>query len=186
VAESLRVTHYRNGDAIPNVTSQSTWTGLTTGAYCNFNNNTTYVPVYGRLYNWHAVNDSRNVAPEGWHVASDEDWKQLEMYLGMSQSHADSMGWRGTNEGGKMKEVGTAHWDSPNTGGTNESGFTALASGNRSTVDFGNMGTDGHFWTSATYSSSYAWMRSMLYTRAQVNCGHYIKTDGLSVRCIKD
>jgi len=85
------------------------------------------VATYGRLYNWHAVADMGNIAPAGWHVASDAEWKQLEMYLGMSQTESDQTGWRGTDEGGKLKEIGTVHWISPNTGATNESGFYRVA-----------------------------------------------------------
>ena len=129
MAENLKVTCYRNGDAIPNITDGTTWASLSTGAYCEYNNDINNVATYGRLYNWYAVTDSRNIAPAGWHVPSDAEWKQLEMYLGMSQSEADATGWRGTDEGGKLKEVGTMHWNSPNTGATNESGFTALPGG---------------------------------------------------------
>lgn len=99
MAENLKVTRYRNGTAIPTVTSNTDWFNLTTGAYCNYDNSTSDAAIYGRLYNWYAVNDSRNIAPTGWHVPSDEEWKTLEKYLGMSQSEADDTGWRGTNEG---------------------------------------------------------------------------------------
>jgi uncharacterized protein (TIGR02145 family) len=83
--ENLKVTHYRNGDAIPNVTDGAIWGGLTTGAYCEYDNNIASVATYGRLYNWYAAVDGRDIAPVGWHVPSDAEWKQLEMYLGMSQ-----------------------------------------------------------------------------------------------------
>lgn len=131
MAENLKVTHYRNGDVIPNVTDGPTWAGLTTGAYCEYDNNVASVATYGRLYNWYAAVDTRNIAPDGWHVPSDEEWKQLETYLGMSQAEADAIGLRGSDEGGMLKETGTSHWDSPNTGATNESGFTALPGGHR-------------------------------------------------------
>jgi uncharacterized protein (TIGR02145 family) len=103
MAENLKVTHYRNGDPIPNVTDTAAWEGLSTGAYCEYDNDINNVATYGRLYNWYAVDDSRGLAPEGWHVPSDDEWKQLEMYLGMSQSEADDYGWRGTDEGGEVK-----------------------------------------------------------------------------------
>ncbi|MEJ2629601.1 MAG: fibrobacter succinogenes major paralogous domain-containing protein, partial [bacterium] len=86
MAENLKVTHYRNNDEIPNVTYWGDWHDLSTGAYCDYNNNEGNVSTCGHLYNWYAVNDSRNIAPEGWHVPTDEEWKELEMYLGMSRS----------------------------------------------------------------------------------------------------
>ncbi len=187
--ENLKVTHYRNGDPIPNVTDGGTWEGLTTGAYCNYNNNEGNVATYGRLYNWYAVDDSRNIAPEGWHVPTDEEWKQLEMYLGMSQAEADAdaLDWRGTDEGGKLKETGTTHWNSPNEGATNESGFTALPGGFRHhSGNFGNMGYYAYFWSSTETSSSYAWYRNLGYSGSQVYRSNYYKQDGFSVRCVRD
>lgn len=188
MAENLKVTRYRNGDAIPNITSNSEWTSLTTGARCDYDNEADNVPVYGRLYNWYAVNDSRGIAPEGWHVPTDAEWKQLEMHLGMSQSQADSKGWRGTDEGGKMKEAGTSHWNSPNTGATNESGFTALPGGYRygSYGSFNYLGGDAVFWSSTEYDSSHAWGRNLHYNGAQAHRGNYDEQGGLSVRCVRD
>ncbi|HMA76597.1 MAG TPA: FISUMP domain-containing protein [Candidatus Krumholzibacteriaceae bacterium] len=188
MAENLKVTHYRNGDPIPNVTDDGTWYGLSSGAYCEYDNDGGNVTTYGRLYNGYAVDDSRNIAPEGWHVATDEEWKQLEMYLGMSQSEADDTGLRGTDEGGKLKESGTTHWISPNTGATNESGFTALPGGYR--YDYGsftNMGLYAFFWSSTESNNSFiAWHRYLGYGSAQVGRGDYYKQDGFSVRCVRD
>ncbi len=189
MAENLKVTHYRNGDAIPKVTDNTAWSTLTSGAYSNYNNDGGNVATYGRLYNWYAVEDSRNVAPEGWHVPSDAEWKQLEMHLGMSQSLAGATGWRGTDEGGKMKEAGTSHWLSPNTGATNESGFSALPSGLRYSVGgyFDNLGNCDGFWSSTEYSSDGAWYRALDFERAQVHRYYYgSKQDGFSVRCVRD
>jgi uncharacterized protein (TIGR02145 family) len=87
--------------------------------------------TYGLLYTWYAVDDSRTIAPKGWHVPTDEEWKELEMYLGMSQSEADDTYWRGTDEGGKLKATGTEYWNSPNEGANNESGYSALPGGFR-------------------------------------------------------
>ncbi len=188
MAENLKVTHYRNGDGISNVTGGTTWAGLTTGAYCEYNNDINNVATYGRLYNWYAVNDARNLAPAGWHVASDEEWKQLEMYLGMSQAQADSVEWRGSNEGGKLKETGTTHWSSPNTGATNVSGFSALPTGSRyDDGNYGGIGVYAGFWTSTESSSNGAWNRSLYYLYSGVHrfYGHDQRF-GFSVRCIKD
>ncbi len=134
-----------------------------------------------------AVDDSRNIAPEGWHVPTDAEWKQLEMYLGMSQAEADTYGWRGTDEGGKLKETGTTHWNSPNAGATNESGFTALPGGWRN-IDgtFYAMGDIAIFWSSTEYNSPYAWRRRLDYDNSRVRRGNSSKQDGFSVRCVRD
>ena len=103
--------------------------------------------TYGVLYNWSAAmngaatsnttpSDVQGVCPSGWHLPSDAEWKQLEMYLGMTRQQADEYGWRGTDEGGKMKHPGTEYWGSPNTGATNSSGFTALPGGIFTIINF--------------------------------------------------
>jgi uncharacterized protein (TIGR02145 family) len=187
MAENLKVTHYRNGDAIPNVTDSTEWSGLTTGAYCEYNNDINNVAAYGRLYNWYSVNDSRNIAPAGWHVPTDAEWKQLEMYLGMSQAEADAVDWRGNDEGGKLKEAGTTHWNSPNTGATNESGFSGLPGGyrifNSNYYDVGNLAL---FWSSTEYGSYPAWTRYLGYYDSEVGRSYDSKQDGFSVRCVRD
>jgi uncharacterized protein (TIGR02145 family) len=189
--ENLKVTHYRNGDAIPNVTGNTTWYNLgfaSTGAYCEYSNDAANVATYGRLYNWYAAVDSRNIAPAGWHVPTDAEWKQLEMYLGMSQAEADVIGdWRGTYEGGKLKESGTAHWFSPNTGATNESGFSALPGGTR--FDNGTyyyIGDLAHFWSSTEGGSGNARFRSLQFNKSRVYYGSDYMQSGLSVRCVRD
>ncbi len=185
MAENLKVTHYRNGNAIPNVTEA--WASLSTGAYCDYDNDVNNVATYGRLYNWYAVADSRNIAPAGWHVPTDEEWKQLEMYLGMSQAEADATGWRGTDEGGKLKESGTTHWFSPNTGATNESGFTALPGGYRDPGgSFASMVYTAYFWSSTEFDSGGARNRSTGYSSSQVNRNYDFKRCGFSVRCVRD
>jgi uncharacterized protein (TIGR02145 family) len=177
MAANLKVTHYRNGVAIPNVTDNSIWQGLPWGAYCDYNNDVNNVAVYGRLYNWYAAADSRNIAPVGWHVPSDAEWQTLVDFLG-----------GGSVAGGKMKETGTAHWLSPNTGATNESGFSALAAGYRYFNGFfyGLGSYEAAFWSSTGYLSSYAWYRSLSRSSAQVLRNNDNKTGGYSIRCIKD
>ena len=186
--ENLKVTHYRNGDPIPNVTDNGEWSELSTGAYCEYDNDPANVETYGRLYNWYAVDDSRSIAPEGWHVPSDCEWKDLEMYLGMSCSVADCTNWwRGTDEGDKLKEAGTVHWDPPNTG-TNESGFTALPGGDRThSGNFNGMGSSATFWCSSTeYSSGTAWLRRLGDTPKTVYRDDFNGRSGFSVRCVRD
>jgi len=187
MAENLKTTHYSNGDAIPNVTDNTEWSNLTTGAYCSYNNNDSNINTYGLLYNWYAVNDSRNIAPEGWHIPTDEEWKQLEMFLGMSQGWADAIGSRGTDEGGKLKEAGTTHWSSPNTGATNSSGFSSVPGGSRhyggACYDYGYT---AYFWSTTEYSSNTALYRALGYLRSDVGRHNNDKRSGFSVRCIKD
>jgi uncharacterized protein (TIGR02145 family) len=187
MVENLKVTHYRNGDEIPNVTDGGIWSGLSTGAYCEYNNDINNVTTYGRLYNWYAVGDSRNIAPAGWHVASDAEWKELEMYLGMSQAQADATGWRGTDVGGKLKEIGTTHWGSPNTGATNESGISGLPAGSRS--DFGSyngMSINAYFWSSTEYDTYLAWGRYLFSNIPEVSRYSFFMQSGFSIRCVKD
>ncbi|MDY0101854.1 MAG: FISUMP domain-containing protein [Lentimicrobium sp.] len=149
-----------------------------------YNNDPANGDIYGRLYTWEAA---LTACPSGWHLPSDEEWKTMEMALGMSQSEADGTGWRGTDEGGKMKETGYAHWNSPNTGATNSSGFTALPGGLRlSSGSFDNLGDDGHWWSSSENSGTYAWYRRLYYDYDQVGRSSYYKTHGFSVRCLKN
>jgi uncharacterized protein (TIGR02145 family) len=187
MAENLKVTHYRNGEAIPNVTDAAAWSNLSSGAYCDYDNNTSNVSTYGRLYNWYAVSDSRNIAPSGWHVPTNAEWKKLEMYLGMSQSDADAENWRGDNVAGKLKETGYSHWASPNTDANNESGFTALPAGVRNpSGEFYWIRLANYLWTSDTPQP---WIRGLNYdrpgmARGSVTAEHIV--DGYSIRCIKD
>jgi len=174
--ENLKVTHYRNGDPIPNVTDSTTWAGLSSGAYSSYNNNESFVETYGRIYNWFATSDSRGIAPEGWHVATDEDWQNLISYLGGNSDAA-----------GKVKEEGTEHWNSPNEGATNETGFNALPAGYR---DYGGsftgMGNVTYFWTSSNYSPLNAWAYHIHYDSAELFRDWSHKALGFSVRCVKD
>jgi uncharacterized protein (TIGR02145 family) len=186
--ENLKVTKYRNGDAILYVIDNLEWAKLTIGAYCNYDNDMNNIMVYGRLYNWYAINDSRNIAPTGWHVPTDEEWKQLEIVLGMSRSTADETEWRGSDVGGKLKEAGKTYWSSPNTGATNESGFSALPGGFRG-VDNSNyysMNLHAYFWSFTEYNVSVAWSRHLSYHNSDITRDGNDKRYGFSVRLIKD
>jgi uncharacterized protein (TIGR02145 family) len=187
--ENLKVTRYRNGDAIPNVTDSIDWLNLTTGARCDYDNDDNNVATYGRLYNWCAVNDSRSIAPAGWHVPGDEEWKKLEMYLGMSQSEADNRGYRGTDEGGKLKEAGTEHWVSPNTGATNVSSFSALPGGWRwFDGGFTAVGLEARFWSSssAEIQNTIAWSRMLNCYSSNVHRNYFLANSVFSIRCVRD
>jgi|WetSurMetagenome_2_1015567.scaffolds.fasta_scaffold243071_1 uncharacterized protein (TIGR02145 family) len=189
--ENLNVTHYNNGDSIPEVIDSLSWVSQHNGAWCNFNNSPANGAVYGKLYNWYAGTDPRGLAPPGWHVPSDEEWKTLELYLGMSPSQADSTDWRGTDQGAQLKETDTLHWHWP-TGNTatNSSGFTALGGGWRiyflHTGSFYNLTNTGEWWTSTEKDSAGAWLRNLCVYHPEVYRISFGKTQGCSVRCIKD
>jgi uncharacterized protein (TIGR02145 family) len=176
MAENLKVTRYRNGDSIPNVTDSISWSVLSTGAYCNYGNDINNVAVYGRLYNWYAGDDSRNIAPEGWHVPTDAEWDTLVNYLG---------GFSFAGE--KMKEMGTNHWDGLNTGATNESGFSALPGGCRDYYGYYvYVGYYANFWSSTEDGSLSAWNRYLFYIYPGAYRGSSSMRIGFSVRCVKD
>lgn len=189
MVENLKVTSYRNGDPIRKVYNDLEWRNISAGAYSVYDKDMSNLSTYGCLYNWYAVADSRNIAPEGWHVPTDDDWKELEMYLGMSRSEADAEGLRGTNEGLKLKEAGTSHWNYWNTEstGTNTSGFTALPGGLRAASGFfANLGSTARFWSSTESSSGHAWSRGLLDTSSKIRRHYDEDGHGFSVRCIKD
>ncbi len=177
MVENLKTTHYRNGDPILNVTDNTEWSNLTTGAYCWYGNIIAYREPYGALYNWHTVNDSRNICPEGWHVPSDAEWTTLTNFLG-----GESVAGRA------MKETGTAHWQSPNTGATNSSGFTALPGGYRdySFGTFSYMTYSGGWWSSTAFDASDAWYRGLFYPTANASRDFNSMRTGFSVRCVRD
>ena len=185
MAENLKVTHYRNGDPIQKITDNTEWTTLTTGAYCNYGNDDSLADTCGSLYNWYAVSDNRNIAPEGWHVPSDDEWKELEMHLGMIQLVADSAGLRGTDEGSKLKS--TSHW-SRSGNGNDDFGFSVLPSGYRLSNYgfFEGMGYYTHIWSSTDYDGDHAWDRGLAYSYSAIGRGYYTKTYGFSVRLVRD
>jgi len=184
---NLNVDQYRNGDPIPEVKDAKEWANLKTGAWCYYDNNPANGEKYGKLYNWYAVNDPRGLAPDGWHVPSDAEWKELEMCLGMTQTEADKSGWRGTTEGGDLKETGTEHWNSPNTGATNKHSFSALPGGWRGNDGtFGYIGSYGDWWSSTEDDATNAWGRTLGYDNANVSRNYDDKADGFSVRCLRD
>jgi uncharacterized protein (TIGR02145 family) len=191
MAENLKVTHYRNGESIPNVVDGEEWCNLTSGAYSVYENDSENIPLYGLHYNWYAATDPQGICPEGWHVPSDEEWMELEMYLGMSREEADIIGWRGTDEGGKLKEAGTDLWQNPNTGATNETGFSAVPSGGRASDPayvggFFYQGEHTAIWSSDEYSSNEALFRVIEYDQPGIKRNVYRKGNGFSIRCVQD
>lgn len=186
IAENLKVTHYRDGSPVPRETDDILWAGgAVSGAYCDVEDDTASTAIYGLLYNWYAVNDSAGLAPQGWRVATDDDWKELETYLGMSQAAADSIGFRGVVEGGKLKEAGTIHWYSPNRAATDEVGFTALPGGLRVGAP-SSSGAMASFWTSSSAPGGAAWLRMIVNAEATMARQNANVTYGASVRCIME
>jgi len=180
MAENLKTTKYNDNSTIPLVTDASAWAALTTPAYCWYNNDeATYKATSGALYNWYTVdaasNGGKNVCPTSWHIPTDAEWTTLTTYLGAAVA------------GGKLKETGTTHWLSPNTGATNETGFTALPGGYRNDTGFyGSFRDLGYWWSSTEYSTTNARWYGMSHTYASLNWGNYLEQWGLSVRCVRD
>jgi uncharacterized protein (TIGR02145 family) len=176
MAENLRTVRYRNGDSIREVTGDSAWVLTTMGAYCNYANNQIVdtIATYGRLYNWYALSDDRNLAPAGWHVATYDDWMTLHYAVG-------------DNDGAALKEKGIKHWFSPNTGADNNFGFTALPGGMRtSDGSFSTKGTWGNWWSPKIYNSDWDLFLCFFYDNRVGGVGYAGKNYGLSVRCVKD
>ena len=180
MAENLKVTKYNDGTAIPNITDNTQWSNLTTGAWSYYNNDVANNAKYGKLYNWYALskisNGNKNVCPTGWHVPTDAEWTVLTDYLG-GESVA----------GGKMKEVGTTSWNSPNTDATNTSLFTGLPGGYRyNSGGYGSIGNDGYWWSSTENNTYYAWYRTLFNVHGDTYRNSNYKKFGLSVRCLRD
>ena len=184
-AENLRNEHYTNGDGIPGELSNSDWSTTSEGAQAIYNNDTSNLAGYGRLYNWHAVYDSRGLCPSAWHVPTDEEFMTLEMELGMSESEANVEGpiWRGTDQGTQMKSSAS---DSPAWDGTNTSGFSGEAGGNRKDYgDFSGEGGFGEFWSTSAAGTN-AMRRELGGGNTGVVRGNKSQQHGFSVRCVRD
>jgi uncharacterized protein (TIGR02145 family) len=157
-------------------TDNISWSNLTTGAYCDYSNTPSNSATYGKLYNWYAATNAHNIAPTGWHVPTDADWTTLTTYLG-GEGVA----------GGKLKETGTTHWQSPNIGATNETGFTALPGGIRNyNGSFDYIGSHGYWWSATESGAASAWLRFMGFSYSYVFSYGANKELGFSVRCVRD
>lgn len=178
MAQNLNVDKYRNGDPIPHVQNASQWIKLTTGAYCYYENKTANGIVYGKLYNFYAVQDPRGLAPIGWHVPTELERNSLINSLG-GQLIA----------GGSLKGIGTTYWNSPNVGATNESGFNALPGGTRTSYNgnFQELKRTAYFWTSTSKYTTAASTIALGASNTSMlfgNLGNNLS--GMSIRCIKD
>ena len=180
MAENLKVSKYRDGTSIPNITDNTKWDNNSTGAWAYYDNDAANNAKYGKLYNGYAVskttNGNKNVCPTGWHVPTDAEWTVLTAYLGGASV-----------AGGKMKEVGISNWKSPNIDATNTSLFTGLPGGYR---DYDGscsyIGNRGYWWSSTEYGSYSAWYRTLYNDDGNADRDGSYKSVGLSVRCLRD
>jgi len=180
MAENLKVSKYSDGTTIPNITDNNQWENLSTGAWCYYDNNSANNAKYGKLYNWYAVskstNGNKNVCPTGWHVPTDAEWTVLTDCLGGE-----------IVAGGKMKEVGSTSWYSPNSDATNTSLFTGLPGGSRNlNGDYSYIGGYGNWWSSTEYVTEDAWDRFLYSYHGTAGRNSNSKGDGFSVRCLRD
>jgi uncharacterized protein (TIGR02145 family) len=186
MGENLKTSKYSDGTTIPNITDNTQWQSNATGACAYYNNDAANNAKYGKLYNWYAVSGNKNVCPTGWHVPTDAEWTVLTDYLGGNSI-----------AGGKLKEVGTTNWNSPNTESTNVSLFTGLPGGSRN--DFGDyygIGIYGYWWSSTEYiieehiteeyNTDNAWIRALGNSTGNASGGNVNKFYGFSVRCLRD
>lgn len=188
MAENLKTSEFRNGENIPNITSPSAWSELTTPAWCYYNNSEQNECPYGKLYNWYTVNDSRGLCPAGWHVPSDAEWGSLVNHLDPNSNGAQNADIAGA----KLKSTGTDYWLDPNSGASNISGFSALPAGDRQTDgDFEDIYSLGGWWTKTqidgdpvNYYVNYLFHDCI---RNEYNDLYlHGKKAGFSVRCIRD
>jgi uncharacterized protein (TIGR02145 family) len=201
MAENLKVSHYADGTPITQISGEAEWNAMTADvqAYCWYNNLSEYSDTSGALYTWAAAMNGelsidtipsgvQGVCPDGWHLPSDAEWKVLEMFLGMSQTDADSYDWRGSDEGAQLKETGFSNWAFPNSGGSNSSGFTAVPGGFRNAKGlFYSIDQSAAFWsTLAEEGTENAWYRTLNFDKELVYRQYNDKRLGFSVRCVKD
>jgi len=176
MAENLKVNRYRNGDMIPNIIENEKWKRMNSGAWCNYNNEQILDSKYGKLYNWFAANDIRNIAPNGWHLPTNEDWLKLIEFLGGEEF-----------TGGKLKNNESANWKNTNNGETNKNGFSPLFGGYRySNSTFYDLGFNSYWWSSLEAGIYFAWNIYLSSKEIKANRSHNNKVCGFSVRCIKD
>ena len=183
MAENLKTTKLSDGTTIPEIKDGTSWRNSAQGAYCYYDNSYGNGSTYGLLYNWYAVSTIK-LCPTGWHIPSNDEWTELTSTLGGDQV-----------AGGKMKELGTVHWLTPNTGALNSSGFTGLPGGYRWGYSslfgdgiFGEIGSYGYWWSSTLGGGSdpTAWILKLGYDFENADRGGSYRNGGASVRCVKD
>ena len=184
MAENLAVTRFNDGTSIEfcSVTSLDTvWSSATEATYTSFNDG-----LSGFLYNYTVVESEKNIAPEGWHVPTDEDWKLLESEIGMTSSETESLGWRGTIEAEKLASQYSEGWSSEILFGTDEFGFNAKPGGCRLFNGETNMQADVAFWWTATTIGNEGWYRYIDANQTRIFRQHTYKGYGMSIRCVKN
>jgi uncharacterized protein (TIGR02145 family) len=184
MAENLKTTKFNDSSKIALVTSNNTWITTKSPAYCWYNNDTANKALYGALYNWYAVG-TKKLCLSGWHVPDHDEYKALEIYLGMTQIQADTWGWRGTDQGTKLKN--TYGWKDGGNG-TNSSRFSALAGGYRwaETGAFFDLGMLSYWWTSSENNATEGLYRRLDYNQSMVYSQGVKKQGGKYIRCIKN
>lgn len=179
--ENLRTRKYADGTEIADIKI--------------YNDDESLTGLYGLLYTFDAASRGgtdkkgriQGVCPKGWHMPTDDEWKALEMHLGMSAADADLMAWRGTIEGGMLKEAGTEHWETPNAEATNATGFTAVPGGSFSVgIGYTGLGKTANFWSVTEKSDLEAWSRVLINTTGQIGRYPSGKELGFCVRCVKN
>ena len=164
-----------------------------------YSDNELYCDMFGGLYKWNeamqynpsdngVIGTTKGICPTGWHLPTDDEWKSMEIYLGMSKEDSDNTDWRGTDEGGKLKQAGVQFWYPPNTGATNETGFNGLPSGYSMSTNsiFTGIGEWSSHWTATEFNSTYAWFRDLNYSRSDINRRNDQKGYGFAIRCVKN
>jgi uncharacterized protein (TIGR02145 family) len=188
--ENLATTLYRNGTEILHITDSAEWfnnTANATPAYCFFDNNSSLGDGQGALYNWYAVDNPLGICPDGWHVATDQDFKNMKMHLGLEQQYVD------LSEHGEDIKLGPMlksffGWNASSTGGHNSSGFNGMPWGRRgASASFGSFGRDGYWWTSTAFSATKGWSHSLRGGAPHsAHRGSEEKRAGYACRCVKD
>jgi uncharacterized protein (TIGR02145 family) len=187
MAENLKTSRYNDNTPISNITDNSKWANLSTDAYCwYFNDVATYRPVYGGLYNWYAVNTGK-LCPTGWHVPSEVEWHSLALTIDSKAQNV--FGTESSIAGGKLKEAGTTHWESPNDGATNESGFTSVPGGLRNSVGAYSqeqLSDYAFFWSTTESNPTDAYARMIGYDATNIYRKSSNKLVGMAIRCVRE
>ena len=185
MAENLKVEHYRDGSLITEIATteaDSVWAQSLVGSYCSFEDS-----IYGHLYNHFAIEDINQLAPEGWHIPSDAEWKTLEKTIGMQQNQVDALAWRGTNEGEILMNKALAGWPQASLAfGSNLYGFSALPGGCRLQNGFTNTEKNTAFFWSSSADGNQAWYRYLDAQKKTIFRQKTYRSYGMSIRCIKD
>lgn len=187
MAENLNTTKYRNGVSIQGITDNTEWSNNNTGAYCSYNNNTSNDCPYGKLYNWYAAVNSNGICPTGWRVPDDADWNRLIKFIDQDADTTCSACNQSSTAGGLMKSSDTSYWLSPNTGGTNQSGFSGIGAGSKgATGIFEYKGSFGIWWSFTEVNTYQASLRRLYFQSNSIGREYTDKNYGFSIRCIKN